>query len=133
MELWGVCEAKGVRAEDVLERQAGLSRKTWKGLLGAAALREREGIEQLGQDAQARAVGLQNDQGGLRELLRGYMAGRSMAQLDRGKEVRDVDPLKKLEAEKAELDRKIRQLQERLFVVTGRILAFEKEHEEEAG
>jgi hypothetical protein len=131
--LWEVCEEKGVRVEDVLERQVGLSRKTWKAMLGAASLRGQEGIELLGQDAQERAVRLQNKDEGLRELFKGYLAGRSMAQLDMGKEPRDVDPLKKLEAEKAELDRKIQRLQERLFVVTGRIMAFGREEEEEAG
>jgi hypothetical protein len=128
-ELWEVCEEKGVRAEDVLERQAGLSRKTWSAMLGAGALWGKEGAELLGQDAQERAVRLQNKKGGLRELFEGYLSGRSMAQLDLGKELRDEDPLKKLEAEKAELGRKIRRLEERLFEVTGRILAFERERE----
>ena len=132
-ELWGVCEEKGIRAEDVLERQAGLSRKTWKAMAGAAALRGLEGIEQLGQDGQARAVVLRNNHKGLRELVTGYLEGRSMAQLDRGKERRERDALEKLEAEEAELDRKIQQLQGRLFAVKGRILAIEKEREEKAG
>jgi hypothetical protein len=132
-ELWETCEARGVRPEDAMERQAGFSRKTWQALLGAANLEGQEGIGLLGQDAQERAVRLRNKDGPLRDLFAGYLAGLSMAQLDLGKEPRDADMLKKLEAERADLDRKIQRLQERLFVVTGRLLAFERGSQEEAG
>jgi hypothetical protein len=129
-DLWELCEKKGVRPEDVVERQVGLSRKTMGALLRAAELTGMAEAEQLGQDAQERLAKARTD-GGLRELLAGYLAGRSMAQLDRGKEGRDLDPLQRLEAEAAALDHKIQLLQERLFIVSGRIVALERQ--EQAG
>jgi hypothetical protein len=124
--LWEVCKEKGVRPEDAVERQVGLSRKTMSAMLGAAGLCGRAEAEQLGQDAQERAAKARSE-GGLREILAGYLAGRSMAQLDRGKETRDPDALKRLEAEAAGLDHKIQLLQARLFVVTGRIMELERQ------
>jgi hypothetical protein len=129
-DLWELCERKGVRPEDVIERQAGLSRKTMKAMLRAAQLTGMAEAERLGQDAQER-LGKARKEGGLRELMAAYLAGRSMAQLDRGKEGRDPDPLKRLEAEAAALDHKIQLLQERLFFVSGRIVALERQ--EQAG
>jgi hypothetical protein len=125
-DLWELCDKKGVRSEDVIERQAGLSRKTMRAMLGAARLTGMAEAELLGQDAQERLAKARTA-GGLRELMAGYLEGRSMAQLDRGKEGRTLDPLKKLEAEAAALDHKIRLLQERLFIVTGRIVELERQ------
>jgi hypothetical protein len=97
-----------------------------KAMLRAAQLRDLAEAEQLGQDSQERLAKARTE-GGLRELMAGYLEGRSMAQLDRGKEGREFDPLKRLEAEAAQLDHKIQLLQERLFIVTGRIVALERQ------
>jgi hypothetical protein len=123
IDIQGLCLDRGVRYEDVIERDIGLSRATWKAVVKESALSAFPEAADMGQDAQALAV--KRDGPCLAEIMRGVLAKKSIVQIGMGPEPRAVDPLTALEIEKEEIDKRIKSLQGRLFLVTKRIFELE--------
>lgn len=123
LRIDGLCKEKGVRREDVYERDIRLSRKTAGNAVNAALYGIGEGY---GQDVQNMAAGIKNGEEREETLKAGR--GKSIAQIKLGmanKRKKDgEDGTERLIAEKNRLERTIRTLEGRLLEITEKLSGY---------
>jgi hypothetical protein len=124
MKIAEACERKGLRAEDVIERKAQLSRKTMDNCVKARKLNLPEGTV---MDVQRAAV-RERDEYRRALITRGGMKGKSVAQLKRPPgPPREKNEESRLRGEKDRLEHAIARLSARLREITEKLKRLEGE------